>query len=314
MNKRIPFRVKPMLATLADGPFQRRGWIYEEKYDGIRILAYKEANRIRLLSRNGIERTDSFPLVASAMAVLPFQTLLLDGEVVTFDQDRVSRFQLLQQDRVDAKFVVFDCLFREGVDLRGEPLSARRLVMEQAIARSRPLMPSRRLATDGIEAFRIAKRRGYEGIVAKDLASSYSPGRSASWLKVKVHQQDEFVIAGYTRPAGSRKYFGALLLGAYAGRELRYVGKVGTGFSQKTLATLHGRFRALIRSRSSLAESLRERGAVFLAPRLIAQIAYQEWTADAKLRQPVFLGLRDDKSATEVLLPTRIAARVAGVR
>jgi bifunctional non-homologous end joining protein LigD len=303
MSKRIPIRVKPMLATLVAKPFERHGWVYEEKYDGIRILAYKEADRIRLLSRNDIDRTDSFPAIAAAMTRLPSQTLLLDGEVVAFDHRHVSRFQLLQQDRADAEYVVFDCLFKDGKDLRREPLAARRLVMEQAIAGSKTLAPSLRLATNGVEAFRVAKRRGYEGIVAKDLASSYAEGRSASWLKVKVHQEDEFVIVGYTQPEGSRKYFGALLLGAYADRKLQYVGKVGTGFDQKTLAALYRRFQPLVRKRSSLVDPPRESGAVSLAPRLIAQIAFQEWTADTKLRQPVFLGLRDDKRAEDVLLP-----------
>lgn len=299
-----------MLATLVAKPFENSGWVYEEKYDGIRILAYKEGDRIRLVSRNDIDRTDSFPAIAAAMTSLRAQTLLLDGEVVAFDRHRVSRFQLLQQDQVDARYVVFDCLFLDGRDMRGEALAARRTVMEQAIAGSRTLVPSRRLATNGIEAFRIARRRGYEGIVAKDLASTYVQGRSASWLKVKVHQEDEFVIGGYTPPAGSRKYFGALLLGAYVDRELHYVGKVGTGFDQKMLAALYRSFQPLVRKRSALIDPPRESGTTFLAPRLIAQIAFQEWTADTKLRQPVFLGLRDDKQAEDVLLPKPLTMRV----
>jgi bifunctional non-homologous end joining protein LigD len=175
--------------------------------------------------------------------------------------------------------------------------------MENAIGSSRVLVPSQRLATNGLQAFRLAKRRGYEGLVAKDLASHYVEGRSSKWLKVKVHQEDEFVIAGFTKPAGSRKYFGALLLGAYDKGRLRYVGKVGTGFSEKKLAELYKLFRPLVRKRTALAEPTLERGVFYLAPRLIAQISFQEWTADRKLRQPVFLGLRDDKHPQEVTLP-----------
>lgn len=162
---------------------------------------------------------------------------------------------------------------------------------------------ARRLAKDGREAFRAAKRRGYEGLLAKDSSSPYRSGRSKAWLKVKVHQEDEFVIVGFTEPAGSRKYFGALLLGAYEGGMLRYVGKVGTGFTAQTLASLYRKFRPLVRRDPALVEPVRERGVTYVDPSLVAQISYQEWTGDMKLRQPVFLGLRDDKQPEEVHLP-----------
>jgi len=303
LTNRIPFRAEPMLATLVAAPFDKPGWVYEEKYDGDRILAYKEGDRVRLLSRNGKDRTDRFPGIAAAVGNLTPATLLLDGEIVVFDKKDVSRFQLLQKNQGEPVFAVFDCLFCDGKDLRREPLSTRRAVMERSIASSKALVPSHRLATNGLEAFRIAERRGYEGLVAKDLSSPYVEARSARWLKVKVHQQDEFVICGYTKPAGSRQYFGALLLGAYDEGRLRYVGKVGTGFDEKTLAALYRRFQPLVRQQPSLIDPSREREVVFLAPRLIAQVSYQEWTADGKLRQPVFLGLREDKRPQDVLLP-----------
>ena len=291
-----------MLATLTSAPFNRPGWVYEEKYDGDRILAYKEDSRIRLLSRSGKDRTDRFPGIAQAILKLEPATLLLDGEVVVFDKRNVSRFQLLQQAGGEPVYAVFDCLFCEGRDLRGECLATRRAAMENAIGSSRSLRPSQRLATNGLQAFRLAKRRGYEGLVAKDLASHYVEGRSSKWLKVKVHQEDEFVIAGFTKPAGSRKHFGALLLSAYEKGRLHYVGKVGTGFSEKKLAELHKLFRPLVRKRTTLADPPLEHGVSYVAPRLIAQISFQEWTADGKLRQPVFLGLRDDKRSREVVL------------
>jgi bifunctional non-homologous end joining protein LigD len=303
MKNRIPFRVQPMLATLTREPFDKPKWDYEEKYDGDRMLAYKEEDRVRLLSRNGKDRTDNFPLIAAAIRKLRPITLLLDGEVVVFDKKGVSRFQLLQQVKGEPVYAVFDCLFYDGKDLRREPLTRRRETMEQSIGASKVLLPSHILASNGLEAFRIAKRRGYEGLVAKDLSAPYVEARSTKWLKVKVHQEDEFVIAGYTRPAGSREHFGALLLGAYGKDGLHYVGKVGTGFDQKTLAELFRKFQPLVRSQSALMDPPREKGVVFLAPRLIAQTSYQEWTADRKLRQPVFLGLRDDKRPQDVLLP-----------
>ena len=292
-----------MLATLVAEPFDKPGWIYEEKYDGDRVLAYKEGDRVRLLSRNGKDRTDRFPRIAAAVQKPNPATLLLDGEVVVFDRKKVSRFQLLQQSKGDPVYAVFDCLFREGKDLRREPLSERRAAMEKSIGASKLLLPSRKLAADGIKAFCIAQQRGYEGLVAKDLSSPYVEARSSQWLKVKVHQEDEFVIAGYTNPEGSRQYFGALLLGVYDKGKLRYVGKVGTGFDQKTLAALYQKFQPLVRTKSLLVDPPREKGVVSLAPRLIAQISFQEWTADRRLRQPVFLGLRDDKRAQEVVLP-----------
>lgn len=292
-----------MLATLVSKPFDRLGWSYEEKYDGDRILAYKEEDHVRLLSRNGKDRTNGFPRITAAIRMLQPATLLLDGEVVVFDRKGISRFQLLQQGKGEPTYVIFDCLFHEGKDLRREPLSKRRAVMEKAIGSSKVLLPSHRLATDGLAAFRVAQRRGYEGLVAKDLSSPYVEKRSTMWLKAKVHQEDEFVIAGFTKPAGSRQYFGAVLLGAYGEGGLRYVGKVGTGFNQKTLAALYKQFQPMVRPEPALVDPPRQKDVVFLAPRLIAQISFQEWTADRRLRQPVFLGLRDDKRPKDVVLP-----------
>ena len=310
-SDRIPFRVRPMLATLVPKPFQKEGWVYEEKYDGYRILAYKEGSRVILLSRNAKERTATFPTIAKAVAALLARSLLLDGEVVAFDRKRVSRFQLLQDLQTEPAYAVFDCLYLNGRDLRSEPLSARRAALERVVpkgargakgAKGTKLFPSHRLAGNGLAAFDLAKRKGYEGVVAKDESAPYVEGRSGKWVKFKVHQEEEFVIAGYTAPAGSRQHFGALLLGAFEHGQLRYVGKVGTGFSRGSLARLFGLFQPLVRSRPSLADPPSEKRVTYLAPRLVAQIAFQEWTADRKLRQPVFLGLRDDKSAKEVVL------------
>jgi bifunctional non-homologous end joining protein LigD len=298
----VPFRVQPMLATLVDEPFHRKGWVYEEKYDGYRILAYKEGKEVTLLSRNAKDRTDTFSEIARAIAGLPDRALLLDGEAVAFDRKLVSRFQLLQQGEATV-YAVFDCLYRNGRDLRNEPLPVRRAELEAAVGDVERLFPSRRLDTNGVKAYETARRRGYEGVVAKDASAPYIEGRSTKWLKFKAKQEEEFVVAGYTSPAGSRTNFGALLLGAYRGRDLHYVGKVGTGFPQKTLSELHRRFQPLVRQASPFVVPPREKGATWLAPKLVAQIAFQEWTDDQKLRQPVFLGLRDDKKPSEVVLP-----------
>jgi bifunctional non-homologous end joining protein LigD len=302
---RIPFRIKPMLATLVRKPFHKPGWIYEEKYDGYRILAYKEGDRVTLLSRNGNDRTATYASVARAVQKLRSRTLLLDGEVVAFDKKHISRFQLLQEGSAPTAYAVFDCLYSEGRDLRHDPLETRRPIAESAIGKADILMISHRLADNGREAFKTAKRKGYEGVVAKDLSSPYIEGRSSKWLKVKVHQEEEMVIAGFTKPEGSRTHFGALLLGAYENGNLRYVGKVGTGFNENTLAALYQKFKPLVQSKPPFVDPPREKDVTYLKPRLVAQISFQEWTADRKLRQPVFLGLRDDKRPKEVLLPAK---------
>ena len=303
MKNTIPFRVRPMLATLVREPFQEHGWIYEEKYDGYRILAYKEGKRVKLMSRNAIDRTDRFPHIADAIRNLRHVNLLFDGEAVVFDRKGVSRFQLLQQGSGESVYAAFDCLYLEGHDLRAEQLNKRRGALEDSIGSNKILMQSRILHANGLEAYKIAKRKGYEGIVAKDFASPYVEGRSRYWLKVKVHQEDEFIIIGFTEPSGSRKHFGALLLGAHRDGKLYYAGKVGTGFDEKTLSSLYGKLHPLVRKRTDVVDPPRGSKIHFIEPRLVAQIAYQEWTADNKLRQPVFLGLRDDKKPREVTLP-----------
>lgn len=263
--------------------------------------------KITLLSRNAKDRTGHFDAVARAVATLAQETLLLDGEVVAFDRAGVSRFQLLQNLAEKLHYAVFDCLYLDGRDLRREPLSSRRAALEDILGRPSGKQPtlfvSARLAGDGLEAYRIAKRKRFEGVLAKDESAPYIEGRSTSWLKFKVKQEDEFIIAGYTAPAGTREYFGALLLAAHDGERLIYVGKVGTGFSRETLAMLFRKFQPLVRAKPLVADPPRERDVTWLSPRLVAQIAYGEWTDDRKLRQPVFLGLRDDKRPEEVTLP-----------
>jgi bifunctional non-homologous end joining protein LigD len=304
--ERIPIRIRPMLASLVPVPFDRPGWVFEEKYDGYRILAYKEGAKVTLLSRNNLDRTATFATVATAVGQLSNRTLLLDGEVVAFDSNGVSRFQLLQQGDVLQRFAVFDCVYRNGLDLRSEPLSRRRRELEAALEEPRKqILLSRRVAQNGLLAYSIAKRKGFEGIVAKDSNSIYEERRSRKWLKVKVHQEEEFVIGGFTAPAGERQYLGALLLGAYRGKDLNFVGKVGTGFTQQTLAALAKAFRPLIRETPAFVDPPRMKHVTWLEPRIVAQIAFQEWTADQKLRQPVFLGLRDDKDPSEARLPEK---------
>jgi bifunctional non-homologous end joining protein LigD len=302
LSDKIPFRISPMLATLVDKPFHLPGWIYEEKYDGIRILAYKEGTHVELITRNNIERTERYPEVAAAVGKLKPRTLLLDGEVVVFDKHNVSHFQLLQQGKSPVKYAVFDCLYRNGKDLRNAPLRDRRETLTELPrgGGTGTIVISAELAANGLKAFEVAKKRKLEGLVAKNLESKYVEKRSREWLKVKVNRESEFVIAGYTKPSGSRQYLGALLLGVYEGNKLRYAGKVGTGFDTETLRTLSEQLKKLKQQKSPFADEVREKNATFVRPKLVAQIAYTEWTKDGRLRHPAFLGLRDDKAPHEV--------------
>ena len=304
-----------MLATLVDDPFHRPGWVYEEKYDGFRFLAYKDGKSVTLLTRNMKHRTDEFPDIAAAIAKLPAPTLVLDGEVVVFDAKGISRFQYLQRRMLgDAAsppvFVAFDCLYARGKDLRSRPLTERREVVEREVREGPVLIVARRLAADGFKAFEAAKRRGLEGVIAKDGASAYVAGaRSPLWLKVKVRAEEEFVIGGYTAPRGSRSHFGSLLLGAWSGDRLQFAGKVGTGFDARNLEDLMRRFRPLVRATSPFANAPRERTVTWLEPKLVAQIGFTERTGDGKLRHPTYLGLREDKTSKQVVWPSKPARK-----
>jgi DNA ligase D-like protein (predicted ligase) len=292
-----------MLATLVDAPVDRPGLIAEEKYDGIRLIAYKDGRAVRLVTRNDIDRAADFPAVVAALARLPAPTLILDGEVVIFDAAHVSRFGLLQRRDGGGEpvFVAFDCLHARGDDLRRRPLRERRLRLEREVRPSGALAIARRLPGGPREAYEAARGLGLEGIIVKDESSAYEEGtRSRAWLKVKLRNEEEFVIGGYTAPSGARKHFGALLVGAWQGDRLRYAGKVGTGFTEGTLVDLMRRFRPLVRPTSPFAERVSERGATWLEPSLVAQLGFTEKTRDGKLRHPAYLGLREDKSARQV--------------
>ena len=204
---RVPTSVAPMLATLVDAPFHRPGWIWEEKYDGIRLIAVKDGGRVRLLTRNDKDRTADFPEVAAAVAALPAPTLVLDGEVVVFDADGVSRFQLLQRRAAGASppiYIVFDCLYARGRDLMGEPLTARRAVLESEVREGPRLKLARRLADNGFEAFAQARRRGVEGVIGKDPTSRYQPGvRSPAWVPSRPPSSDVILLRGGSVASGT---------------------------------------------------------------------------------------------------------------
>jgi bifunctional non-homologous end joining protein LigD len=302
-----------MLATLTDCRDFGDGWLLERKFDGERCIARKEGDAIRLESRTGKELTGTYPEVRAALAAQRIDRFLLDGELVAFDGDQTS-FSRLQQrlgitrpapalvEAFPVVYCVFDLLEAEGKDLTGRPLVERRARLEQAIRPMSGLQISEAWHDESERRYAEACRAGWEGLIAKRADAPYTHGRSRDWLKLKCVLEQEFVIGGYTDPGGRRTDFGALLVGYYEGGLLRYAGKVGTGYSAERLTELGARLRKLEISESPFADARPiPRGTHWTRPKLVAQIGFAEWTADGRLRQPRFLGLRDDKDPPEVV-------------
>jgi bifunctional non-homologous end joining protein LigD len=301
----FPGPLEPMLATLVEAPFDRPGWSFEVKWDGFRALAVTEGGRARLVSRAGHSLNDRFPAVAAALAVARFDAVF-DGEVVAVDERGRPVFQDLQNARRAGdgrlRYYVFDVLQVDGRDLRPLPLGRRREVLAKVLPVSQTVRISDAVEARGRDFFQAAAANGLEGIVAKDLAASYRPGRrTRAWLKIKARRRQEAVIGGFTRARGSRRYFGALVLGVYRGRDLVYIGHVGTGFDERALKDLDARLKPLVTATPPFASPPRANEPVtWVEPRLVAEVEFGEWTAEGLLRHPVFLGLRDDKPPRQV--------------
>jgi bifunctional non-homologous end joining protein LigD len=288
-------------------------WLLERKLDGERCVASKVGTDVRLESRTGKELSSRYPEVRAAVAAQRSQELLLDGELVVYNGDQTS-FTRLQQRLGVAKpspeqvakdpvvYCVFDLLAVDGEDLTERPLVERRARLTTTLLESSALQPTEAWRDDSQRRFAAACRSGWEGLIAKRADAPYVAGRSKDWLKLKCVWEQEFVIGGYTDPQGSREDFGALLVGYYAQGSLRYAGKVGTGYTKSILRDLGNRLRKLETPESPFADARPiPRGAHWTRPKLVAQIGFAEWTSDARLRQPRFLGLRDDKTPTEVV-------------
>jgi bifunctional non-homologous end joining protein LigD len=294
-----------MKAVLTDERFSDPAWIFERKLDGIRCVAVRDGGPVRLLSRNDLSLDGRYPELAAALGEVPRERFAIDGEVVAFERGRTSFARLAQRGRrrVHVFLYVFDILWLDGCDVRPLPLLARKRLLrsELTFGDGVRLTPYRR--EDGEALFAEACRKGWEGLIAKRADSAYSDRRSRDWLKLKCEQGQELVIGGFTAPQGSRTEFGALLLGVYDGDRLRYAGKVGTGFDRATLLDLGARLRALRRDDPPFADaaSIKERGVTWVEPELVAEVGFTEWTGAGRLRHPRFLGLRDDKAATEVV-------------
>ena len=316
-----PQFIEPMKARLVDEPPKHGDWLYELKFDGIRAMATKNDRKVSLVSRNGNKLDGRFPEIVEAVKNLPVREYVIDGEVVALDEDGRSSFQLLQGLEMEGRkaplrFYVFDLLQLDGKTLLGLPLEQRKQVLAKICENvGDPIRYSGEISGDVKSLLAEVKRRGLEGLIGKQRNSVYEPGRrSGTWIKLKCVNEQEFVIGGYTPPAGSRKYFGAILVGYYEIGKLRFAGKVGSGFTEKSLSMLHKKFREEEHDDCPFVDLPSKQGGEWVQgitpsmmkkmhwvnPKFVAEIKFVEWTRDQKLRQPVFLGMREDKAATEV--------------
>ncbi len=303
-----PF-VDPELATLVSEPPEGADWIHEVKLDGYRILARIDAGRATLWTRRGKDWTALLPDIAGALGDLPVTRAWLDGEVVFMRRGRPSSFQELQNAMGSGSrhvvYVAFDLLHLDALDLRARPLLERKALLARLIGRDgAAVRAGRHVRGSGRRAHAEACRRGFEGIVSKRASAPYRSGRGRDWLKCKCIARQEFVIGGFTRPAGSRVGLGALLLGVHDARRLVYVGRVGTGFTDRSLRDLVARLTPIEQTEPPFSPPPRgaeAAGVRWVRPELVAEVAFTEWTADGRLRHPSFQGLRTDKPAREIV-------------
>jgi bifunctional non-homologous end joining protein LigD len=314
--------IEPMKAALVEHLPKGPQWIYELKFDGVRALGIKDGSKVRLISRAAKDLGSKYALVLEALKKLPAKSAVLDGEVVAIDESGRSSFQLLQSYQMPSGkkppliYYAFDLLQLDGKDLCGLPLLQRKAAALALTERVSPIIKfSAGIKADSEKVMKEMQARGLEGLIAKLKDSKYEPGRrSGKWVKFKWTNEQEFVIGGYTEPQGARSHFGALLVGYYEANKLLFAAKVGTGYDEKTLTNLFQRFQKLVRKDCPFA-NLPERPSAggrgfgrsqmrlctWIEPKLVCQVRFSEWTRDHHLRQPAFLGLREDKNPKEVV-------------
>ena len=305
---RMPAQIHPMLATLVDDPFSDRDGIFETKWDGFRSICFISGGKARFVSRNQIEMTQQYPELHKVAKKIAAREAILDGEIVALDEHGIPRFQLLQP-RVGRKsgldalrgkgqivYFVFDLLYADGYDLRNCAVVERKAKLADILRPSNFIKLSEHVEGDGQAFFREIEKFHLEGMIAKRAVSKYVPKRSTDWLKVKTIMRAEVVVGGYTQPRGTRSYFGSLVCGLYRDDGLRYVAHVGGGFNERKLASIYKLMQPLKTGKSSFVDVPKTNEPVqWIKPKLVAEVKFSEWTADHRLRHPVFVGLRDDK-------------------
>jgi len=306
-----PQWIAPMLARLTDRRFSDRKWLFERKFDGERALAFCAGKAVHLLSRNRKDIGDTYPELVEALADQRCADFIADGEIVAFDGAVTSfarlqhRMQIEDPDEARASgvavyYYLFDLIYLDGYQLDQLPLRARKKLLKRAIAFDDPLRFTTHRNEDGEAFYEHACESGWEVVIAKRADGPYRHSRSSDWLKFKCAKGQELVIGGFTEPQGSRKGFGALLVGYYDDGALRYAGKVGTGYDDELLVQLRVRLDGIARRTSPFANEVSETGVTWVEPKLVGEFGFTEWTKAGKLRHPRFLGLRRDKSPKDV--------------
>jgi bifunctional non-homologous end joining protein LigD len=301
----MPHKVKPMLATLVAEPFDQEGWEFEVKWDGYRVIAEVSKKKVEMYSRNHIDFTETYAPISKELKRLPYETVL-DGEVVVLDEKGRGSFQLLQQYHKtgvgNLLYYVFDILYLDGHDLRELPLKERQRILKEVVQDMSLVKFSEGIHEKGESFFMAAQKQGLEGIIAKDENSPYRQGlRTKEWLKIKTHLRQEAVIGGYTEPRGGRKHFGALVLGVYEDGKLKYIGHTGGGFDQKKLKDIYAKLQKLRQTKSPFENPPKTNAPVtWVRPKLVAEVEFREWTSDGHMRQPIFIGLREDKYPKDI--------------
>jgi bifunctional non-homologous end joining protein LigD len=298
--------LKPMLATLTDGPFDDNDFIFEIKWDGYRALAKVEKKKVSLYSRNLQNFNDKYPSIVKTLEKVK-ESALFDGEIVAYNQKNLPSFQLLQNlgshENTKIEYVIFDLLYLNGKSLLDTPLIERKKILEKFLSKYPALTYGDYIEEKGVSFFKTIVKKDMEGIMAKRKDSLYVPhSRSGSWLKIKHHHTEEAIIVGFTKPRGSRVYFGALVLGQYKVKdEMTFVGHTGTGFNTKMLQDLYKKMKPLITSTSPFKNKIPLNAPItWVKPKLVAEIKFTEWTEGGAMRHPVFIGLREDKETKEI--------------
>jgi bifunctional non-homologous end joining protein LigD len=302
---KMPAQVKPMLATLVDEPFDGPEWLYEVKWDGYRAIGSWDGRKAELYSRNGLDFSQRYKPIEAALRSLT-EPAVLDGEVVMIDKDGKSHFELLQNYSRSAKgrlvYYVFDLLWLNGHDLHTLPLIKRKWLLERLLKSNSVIRYSDHVEEQGVKLFGIAQKQGLEGLIAKRQNSVYKENyRSDDWLKIKTHKRQEVVIGGFTEPQGSRKHIGALIVGIYQDKKLKYVGHVGGGIPTNQLLPLRRQLEQLERETSPFSEKIKPNAPVhWVSPKLLCEVTFGEWTKDSRMRQPIFVAMRTDKKPHQV--------------
>jgi bifunctional non-homologous end joining protein LigD len=304
----MPHHIKPMLAILGDEPFDDDNWFFEIKLDGWRAIAEVDQNNFELYSRNFLSFNERFPDVIKGLKKLNLKTAIFDGELVVLDSKGKSQFQLLQnyqQEQNNIYYYIFDLLYLDGQDLRDRPLHERKEILEELLMkknRSECIRYCNHVQGKGKLFYKKAAEMNLEGIIAKNALSLYQSSRTRNWLKIKTHLRQEMVIAGFTKPKGSRSHFGSLLVGYYHKDEFIFAGNVGGGFSEKNLQSTFKELNNLVQENCPF--KIPPKGIkkpTWVQPKMVCEVEFSEWTKDGKLRHPVFKGLRIDKPPKEVI-------------